>query len=341
MKMNKRNSTIRKKVQTKIKPLLSSVNRGVVISILRPITILPLLLAIMTNIGFALSLSVILTFGTCGSGDGQFMSPNGVAVDSSGNIYVADTGNARIQKFDSNGNFILKFGTVGSDIGQFAFPFGVAVDSTGNIYAADSGNDRIQKFDSNTNFIFKFGTNGSGDGQFAFPGDIAVDSSGNIYVADTGNSRIQKFDSNGNFILKFGTFGSGNRQFMSPNGVAVDSSGNIYVADSGEDTDNHRIQKFDSNGNFILKFGTFGSDIGQFSFPRDVAVDSSGNIYVADSTNHRIQVIAQVLDGGDGGGVGGGCSVASVGSASSIPLFLLIPVFIILRRGWRIYISRK
>ena len=103
MKMNKRNSTIRKKVQTKIKPLLSSVNRGVVISILRPITILPLLLAIMTNIGFALSLSVILMFGTNGSDDGQFDRPRGIAVDSSGDIYVADTENHRIQKFDSNG----------------------------------------------------------------------------------------------------------------------------------------------------------------------------------------------------------------------------------------------
>ena len=95
-------------------------------------------------------------------------------------------------------------------------------------------------------FRFKFGSFGSGDGQFNFPEGIAVDSSGNIYVADTSNNRVQKFNSVGAFQLKFGanggdgTAGSGDGQFSSPRNIALDSSGNIYVADSS----NHRVQKF-------------------------------------------------------------------------------------------------
>ncbi len=91
-----------------------------------------------------------------------------MTVDSSGNVYVADYGNNRIQKFDSNGNFITKWGSQGSGDGQFIQLNDVAVDSSGNVYVADYGNNRIQKFDSNGNFITKWGSHGSGDGQFSF-----------------------------------------------------------------------------------------------------------------------------------------------------------------------------
>jgi hypothetical protein len=161
-------------------------------------------------------------------------------VDSTGNVFVADTGNNRIQKFDKSGNFLLTFGTQGSGNGQFSLPFGVAVDSTGNIFVADAGNNRIQKFDKSGNFLLTFGTQGSGNGQFNSPEGIAVDSTGNIFVADTSNNRVQKFDNNGNFLLTFGTQGSGNGQFNSPKGVAVDSTGNVFVAD----TSNDRVQVF-------------------------------------------------------------------------------------------------
>ncbi len=132
-------------------------------------------------------------FGSYGSGDGQFNYPLGVAVDSSGNVYVADAYNDRIQKFNGSGSFIVKWGTYGSGDGQFNYPGGVAVDSSGNVYVADWGNDRIQKFNGSGSFIGKWGTSGSGDGQFNYPGGVAVDSSDNVYVADTLNHRIQKF----------------------------------------------------------------------------------------------------------------------------------------------------
>jgi len=149
--------------------------------------------------------SIDIEFSSDGGGLGL---PRGIAVDSSGSIYVAEFDNNSIQKFDSDGNFLFTFGKFGSDDGQFNGPSVVAVDDSGNIYVADTGNNRIQKFDSNGNFLLKFGVFGSDEGQFYFPQDITVDSSGNIYVADTFNNRIQKFDSYGNFLSTLNSTGS-------------------------------------------------------------------------------------------------------------------------------------
>jgi M6 family metalloprotease-like protein len=246
------------------------------------------------------------------TGPGQFNFPQGVAVDTSGNIYVADSFNHRIQKFDSSGNFLLKFGTVGNSSGQFKFPSGVAVDTSGNIYVADNNNHRIQKFDPNGVFLLKFGknggsgANGTAEGEFYLPFGIAVNGTGYIHVADTGNHRIQIFDSSGNFIKMFGwgvdtgannfetcvascqigIANGGNGQFAGPRGVGLDTQGNIFVADTGVS----RIQKFNSAGIFQLKFGSSGSGNGFFSQPRGVAVNGTGYIYVADTGNNRIQI---------------------------------------------------
>jgi len=182
-------------------------------------------------------------WGSKGSGDGQFNYPSSIAVDSSGNVYVADIGNNRIEKFTSNGALLNQWGSKGSGNGQFDNLSGICVDSSGNVYVADKYNHRIEKFDSNGKFLAQWGSKGSGDGQFYYPDGIAVDSSGNVYVADTDNNRIQKFDSNGNYLTQWGSYGSGNGQFNSPDGIVVDSSGNVYVADWGGGTSS-RIQKF-------------------------------------------------------------------------------------------------
>jgi len=180
-------------------------------------------------------------------------------------------------------------GTTGN--GQFYAAMRIATDPTGNfVYVSDCYNSRVQKFDRNGNFLLKWGGSGTADGQFNESQGIAVDGNGNVYVADLGNSRIEKFDSSGNFLLKWGSYGSGNGQFESaggiPLGLAINrSSGNIYVVDNN----NNRIQKFDSNGNFLIKWGTYGTGDGQFNTPNGVVTDNAGNVYVADRKNNRVQ----------------------------------------------------
>jgi len=227
----------------------------------------------------------VFAFGQGGSGNGQFSAPLGVTVDSAGNVWVADNGNNRIQKFNSKGEYVSKFGTYGSGNGQLSEPFGVAVDSAGNIWVADTWNHRIQKFNSKGEYVSKFGTYGSGNGQLKAPMGIIIDSAGNVWVADYGNNRIQKFNSSGTYLSQFGSKGSGNGQLDQPYGIAIDSAGNVWVADYG----NNRIQKFNSKGEYVSKFGTYGSGNGQLSEPLGVTVDSAGNVWVADSGNNRIQ----------------------------------------------------
>jgi len=231
----------------------------------------------------------VLKWGSRGTGNGQFVDPFDVAVDGSGNVYVADTTNRRIQKFDASGNFLTKWGTQGTGDGQFGYPAGIEVDASGNVYVADQTNHRIQKFDANGNYLMQFGSNGTGNGQFNYTYDNAVDSGGNIYVTDASNNRVQKFNASGEFVLTFGSYGTSDGQFYRPGGLAVDASGNVYVADY-----NHRVQKFDSSGNFLMKIGNgvSGSSDGQLSYPEDVDVDSSGTVYVLDSGNYRVQVFS-------------------------------------------------
>ena len=226
-------------------------------------------------------------WGGAGSSNGTLNTPEGIAVDSAGNVYVADTGNHRIQKFSTNGTYIRKWGgTEGTGNGQFDSPEGLAVDSAGNIYVADTLNSRIQKFSSTGAFLTTWGTFGWNNSEFAFPGGVAVDKNNNIFVADSWNDRVQKFNSNGGFLGQWGGTGSSNGTFNTPEGIAVDSAGNVYVADTG----NHRIQKFSTNGTYIRKWGgTEGTGNGQFDSPEGLAVDSAGNIYVADTLNSRIQ----------------------------------------------------
>ena len=228
-----------------------------------------------------------MQWGTEGTASGQFKRPQGIAVDSAGNVYVADTNNNRIQKFNSAGGIIATWGNSGSGSGQFSIPAALALDTEGNVYVAESGNNRVQKFNSMGGYISQWGTKGSGNGQFLTPSGIAVDSSGNVYVAESGNDRVQKFNSMGGYISQWGYQGSGIGHFMHPHGIAIDSSGNVYVTDYGND----RVQKFTPSGGFIslLGTGTGGSGNGQFLMPFGVAIDPSGNIYTIEIGNQRVQ----------------------------------------------------
>ena len=221
-------------------------------------------------------------WGSLGSGDGQFHEPGGVTIDATGNVYVADGANARVQKFTSTGTYITQWGSLGYGDGGFVYPFDVQPGDAGIIYVSDYSY-RLEAFTDMGVYLGQFGSYGSGLGQFNFPAGLATDAAGNIYVADYFNDRIQKLSSTG--ITQWGTQGTGDGQFNRPREVATDAAGNVYVVDQL----NHRIQKFTGTGVYLTQWGSFGSGDGQFNAPNGVATDAAGDVYVADTFNHRIQ----------------------------------------------------
>jgi len=206
--------------------------------------------------------------GSIGEECETFNEPKAVALDGSGNIYVADFESFEefglIQKFDSTGTCLLSF-TVDA-------PRGVAVLSSGNIIVIDEEDEsEIDVYNALGILQFSFdGTSGGGD-LFDQPKAVAVDGSDKIYVADTDNDQIQIFNSAGSFLSKFGSFGSGDGEFDRPNGIAVGSTGIIYVADRAND----RIQLFDSTGSFLAKIGSKCKLFG-FGSPSASCVDPDG-----------------------------------------------------------------
>jgi DNA-binding beta-propeller fold protein YncE len=225
-------------------------------------------------------LAFVAKWGTAGTANGQFNNPQDVATDGAGHVYVVDRSNARIQKFDSNGNFLAKWGSGGTAPGRLFEPFGLGVGG-GVVYVADSGNNRIDMFDTGGAVLGSFGSAGSGPGQFRFPTDVAVDSAGNVFVSDTNNFRVQKFTSAGQFVGEWGGFGVEHGQFMGPWGLATDAAGHLYVADRGLS----RVEQFSSSGSYLTSFG--GPDTLQTSF--GVAVDGVGDVFVADTLVSQVQ----------------------------------------------------
>jgi len=127
------------------------------------------------------------------TGDGQFAGPSDVAVNGSGDVYVVDRGNHRIQKFLDDGTFVRKWGSMGATTGSFNRPEAITVDRRGAFYVADTGNHRIQKFGPLGSILVEWGDLGSGAGTFSSPTGIAVDGDDFSYVVDSGNNRAQKF----------------------------------------------------------------------------------------------------------------------------------------------------
>ncbi len=248
----------------------------------------------------------------------KFSNPTGVAVDSEGNVYVADKGNQKIRKITPAGvvstfagNSISGDANGAGTTAKFNQPFGIAIDSQGNVYVADIGNHKIQQLTTASDGTVMVSTlagseAGFRDGigtaaKFYFPIGVAVDNAGNVYVGDKYNQKIRKitparvvstFAGSGQQGFADGTGAAA--QFNNPNGVAVDSEGNVYVADEG----NHKIRKITPAGVVSTFAGSgqrgFADGTGtaaQFNRPYDVAVDSEGNVYVADLFNHKIRKI--------------------------------------------------
>lgn len=217
-------------------------------------------------------------------------APEGVATDSTGDIYATDFSADQVVKYSPAGKLLLSWGSKGSGPGQLDGPHGIAVDSKGNVYVADFGNARVEKFTASGQFESQLGdtgVNGSNPGQFFGPDGLAVDKQDNLYVADQGNDRIQVFTPDGQPSLQIGSLGE-SPDLSEPEGVAVDNSGNIYVAD----TLNDRAVKIDLSGTVLAVYGSKGKGLGQLDTPFGVGVDGAGNVYVADTLNGRIQEFA-------------------------------------------------
>jgi streptogramin lyase len=212
------------------------------------------------------------------SGIGEFKNPYDVAIDGTGNIYVVDSGNNRIQKFSKNGTLITKWGRYGTGDGEFNFPHGIAINDLGEVYIVEYNNNRIQKFSASGKFLAKWGTKGSYDYEFDGPMQIAIDTNRNVYISDYGNDRIQVFNQNGDFIK--------NWDKVNPGAIAIDkNTNNIYVTSQYP----RRVEKFDSLGNFLTSWGHSGDDDGGFAIPSGITVDIYGNVFVSDISNNNIQ----------------------------------------------------
>jgi DNA-binding beta-propeller fold protein YncE len=220
-------------------------------------------------------------FGASGTGDGAFSGAGSLAVNlATGNVYVVDPAASRVEEFDAGGAFArawgwgvatgassfeectsgCQVGNAGSGNGQFDGPTGVAIDqSDGSVYVVDANNSRVEKFDASGAYLSQFGSAGSGDGQLSGPQGIAVDPTDHsLYVADTSDNRVEHFDDTGAFL---DTFGAG----------VSDGNDTFEVCNSG------------------CEAGIAGSGDGALNTPTRVAVDSTGQVYVVDAGNGRIE----------------------------------------------------
>lgn len=223
-------------------------------------------------------------WGSYGASASAFDNPHGVAVDSFGNVYVADTNNHCIRKFDSKGIHLLSWGSEGYCDGEFQYPHGIAIDSTDKIYVSDNRN-RIQKFTHDGRFLSSWGSYDDEERESIFPSGIAIDDSNNVYVADTYYKCIHKFTSDGTFSGSWGSEGQGLGEFSRPEGVAVDSNGNVYVVDSW----NNCVQKFTSCGMILSMWCSDGSGDVEFCHPDGIAIDDMDNVYITDAYSCRVQ----------------------------------------------------
>ncbi len=279
---------------------------------------------------------VINESGVAGTEPGRLSGPRNVAVGMDGRLYVADSGNHRIQIFDENGQYLTGWGSFGSVAGQFNEPWGIAVDEE-FVYVADTWNHRIQKFTLDGTFVNTFGFSGRADGDngglglFFGPRDVLLLPDNRLLVTDTGNHRMQVVDRDGNFLFQVGGFGNLMGQFNEPVGLAAGPDGSVYLADtwngriqrfrpdlvaeldwpvnawSGQSTNNKpylaadsdgrvyvtdpegfRVLIFTNAGDYLGRFGQFGTDANSFGLPNGIAIDGQNNIYITDATNNRV-----------------------------------------------------
>ncbi len=214
-------------------------------------------------------------------------------------LYIVDSSDCTISKFDTYGTFERKIGSKGSKVGQLLNPSDVIIDKENTIWVADTGNRRLVMFSPSGSEVKCFGSGGNGNGQFKSPQRLACNSVGDIFVADCDKNQVLRFNNSGEYLYSIGQ-----AQLNQPFGMAVDSSDNLYVCDAG----NHRICKYDANNQFEGWFGlaegqeaggwhdadeqatgASGSSPCQFNSPLYLAIDEYDNLYVLDYVSKKIQ----------------------------------------------------
>jgi len=264
-------------------------------------------------------------FGQAGSGPGQFISPQHIAIDKDGTIYLVDRGNRRVHVMTPDGRTLRTFGEEKSGKGYLDEPSGIALYEN-YVYVSDAGKDVIFIFTKDGKFVAQFGRPGNGPKEFDDPAGLTLHL-GILYVADRGNHRIQVFSSDGIYLGSFGEKGEKEGQLREPFDVAVDYRGYVYVADYGNsriqvftpdgrfkrnyynlkrpvsieidetgflvvDSEDYKIKKFDFSDRLIFTAGTKGDGPGQFMRPSGIALSPDGYVYVSDARKNTLQVFA-------------------------------------------------
>ncbi len=206
-------------------------------------------------------------------------------------VYVADSGNDRVERFNLEGGEPIAWGSYGSGAGQFSYPRGVAANES-EVIVSDDDNHRIEKFSPEGAFEAQAGSAGEGPGDFGFPYGVALDAAGNVYVADDSNDRVVKLSPQLTFAGAWGGVGAKPGQLDFPRALASDPAGDTYVAD----TANERIEVFDPVGNYLRTLGAPARGPGELTAPRGLAVDPSGGLLVSDTVDQRIEAFAPGSD---------------------------------------------
>lgn len=226
------------------------------------------------------------TFGTRGSGPGQFEYVEDFAFTRDGHLLVTDAAHAWVQVFEAGtGRFLTRFGGKGDGEENLDKPEGIAVDPAGNIYVADYNTGLIQAYDPAFRWTTTFGGYGSAPGQLLKPEFMAVHD-GRLYVPEAGNHRVSVFALNGTFLFRFGGPGTEPGRMNNPEAIKPGPDGQLYLTDLRND----RVQVFDAEGVPLRAWGSTGTAPGQLRSPAGIAVDAAGRIYVTEIGNDRVQV---------------------------------------------------
>jgi RHS repeat-associated protein len=228
------------------------------------------------------SASYSSSFGTRGTGTGQFEHPADIVVEG-GHVWVLDQGASRIEECNEKGESCTSIGSEGSGNGQLLHPTAMAVDSKGDLWVLDTGNGRIEEFSETGAFVKTVIPTGSCE--IGLGEGIAISPKKDVWISATGAGHIVELNSKGKCVTSFGKQGSEPGDLGAPEGLAIDSAGDVWVADYSND----RVEEFSETGGLIREFGESGGGGGQFRLPYGVAIDTAGDVWVADELGDRVQ----------------------------------------------------